>query len=363
MKRTLLALFVTLLAVLTVASAGLSAQEPMVPSVFVVTDPMAASLRLDDQPRAETTPVLLRGLKPGNHKLVVFKEGFQASHLEFTVTEGKTTVVTVPLAPDSIVAVFPANPQFEVAGASRGTSGLQFRLPAGRYDLATRGTTVGAQPVFGDEALLTLAPWLGAGLATVAAGSAAIDLYLMSQNSGGVTPFTPVLWVSLGVELAWHWALADRHARWEKTKLPTFAPVAQEGAEKAEFAGPLAERAAQLLADGDLAGSEVLWSRLVRDYPEAAEVPGAWFRLARIHALKGERALASGEYRMVAETLQDPEWFDRAHKALADFALADGQTEEALYHLHQMAFADGYFDPAEIQLQIEELTKEAAGAH
>jgi hypothetical protein len=329
---------------------------------------MAASLRLDDQPRAEKTPVLLRGLKPGHHKVVVYKAGYDAQTLDFEVPaaappSGKVVVLNLSLAPDSVVALFPANPMLQVAGSSRSTLGLQFRLPAGRWDLTTQGTTVKAEPVFGDEAMLTVAPWVGVGLLSLAAVATVFDAGGLFGAAPTFSPSTAVLWTALGGDLAWWWALADRKGRWEREKVPTFEPVAQEGAEKAEFAGPLAARAGEFLQSGDLANAEALFGRLVRDYPEAVEVPGAWFRLARIHNLKGERELARGEYRLVAETLQDPEWYDRAHRALADLAVADGHYDEALYHLHQLAYADGFFDPADIQAQIDELSALAGGTH
>jgi hypothetical protein len=346
-----------LLAALVLSLAGVGAQEVLAPSLFVATDPLGANLRVDDQPRSETTPVLLRGLGTGVHQLLVYKAGYRAERLTVTIVAGKTASITITMAPDSVVAAFPANTVLEIAGSNRSTTGLQFRLPGGRYDLSTEGTTVKAEPVFEDEALLTLAPWLGLGLVSVAAGSAGIDLYFKSQNWGGLTPFTPLLWASAAVELAWYWALSDRRTRWEKSRMPTYGPLAQEGAEKAVFSTALAERANLLLSEGDLVGSEAVLSRLVHEYPEAYQVPGAWFRLARIHALKGERELAQGEYRLVAETLQDPEWYDRAHKALADFALADAQPEKALYHLRQLTFVDGYFEPAVIAAQIDELVK------
>jgi hypothetical protein len=362
MKQLLFLLLFTML------MTGGMAQEVLAPSVFVVTSPMGASLRVDDAPSAEKTPVLVRGLKKGFHRIVVYKDGFLPSTLEVTVINDKAAVLNVALVPDSVVAVFPADPKFEVAGANRSTMGLQFRLPAGRYDLQTRGDTVYAEPVFPDEGLVGLAPWLGVGLGLAAVGSTVFDLTAPTSATNGTTRpkvsmFTPTLWLALAVELGWHWALADREARWQKAKIPVFSPVAQEGAEKAEFAGPLAARAAALLDNGDLSGASALLARLVRDYPDAAEVPGAWFRLARIHALGGERELARGEYRLVAETLQDPEWFDRAHKTLADMAIADGQTEEAVYHLRQMAFADGFFAPSDIQAQIAGLTTAAEGTH
>ena len=338
-------------------SAGLGAQEVLAPSVFISTDPLGAHLRLDDQPRKETTPVLLRGLGAGVHQLVVYKAGYRSERLRVTIVAGKTATITVSMAPDSVVAAFPANTLLEIAGSNRSTTGLQFRLPSGRYDLSSEGSTAKAEPVFADEGLMTLAPWLGLGLTTLAAGSTAIDLYLMSQNTGTLTPITPALWVSAVVEMAWYWALSARQTRWNQARVPTFGPLTQEAAEKAEFSTTLAERANLLLADGNLEGSEALLSRLVREYPEAYGVPGAWFHLARIHSLKGERELARGEYRLVAETLQDPEWYDRAHKALADFALAEGQPEQALYHLQQLTFADGYFEPPVIQAQIDELSK------
>ena len=338
------------------AVSPVTSQEALWPSVFLETVPLGASVRLDNTARAEKTPVLLRGLKDGRHTVVLYKAGFRSQTLTFDVNRKRVTVVRQSLEPDSVVAAFPANPKFQSFGGAQDTLSRQFRLPAGRYLLGTTDTTVSAAPVFVDEPLTVLAPWLSWGLFTAAAVSSGADAWGMTQYQLGLSPATPLLLTAAAEGVLWTWALGAREKRWDKERAAVASPLD----EKAEFSGPLAGRAEALQSQGNLDGAAQLYGQLVRDYPEAAEAPEAWFRLARIHALKGERELARGQYRLVAETLQAAALFDRAHKALADLAEADGNFSEASYHVAQIAFADNFFERSFVEAELKRLAEALA---
>jgi hypothetical protein len=317
------------------------------PSVFVDSEPLGSRILLDGQLLAERTPVLLRGLKPGNHTISLWHEGFHKKDQTLVLTEDKVPVVEVALAPDSAVLAFPANSQVTDPEGSHPTDGKQFRYPAGTYQVLG-ADAVTFTPVFPDEGLLTAAGWGLVVLSGAAALATVSDIYHVSTRwVDHPSEITAALWVSALFELPWYGALAGRKARFLRDSAPQITALP----ERLDQAKTLFDDGESALQSGELAQAETLLSRLVKEFPESQLVPGAWFRLARIHSVTGRKNLALGEYRLVAETYPQAAYHDRARKALADLYEASGEPVKAIENLDKMVLTDDFFDKADIEVQ------------
>lgn len=330
------------------------AQPPGRPSVFVDSEPLGAWIAIDGVLRPERTPTLLRDLSPGSHRIEVGKDGYLTLVRTVSVGEG-VPVTALNLPPASVVLAFPGTRTL-ISPDGQSASGRQFRFSPGLYDLTPAEDSLGVLPVFPDEALLSTAGWSLALLAASATAATASDIWHIRTGwAEHPSNLTLGLWVSSVLDLTWYLSVQGRKARFVRETAPLRTP----GPEFPDLAADLFLQGEDSLLSGDLETAAAAFGRLVRESPESRLVPGAWFRLARIHAVTGRRDLAVGEYLLAAETYPQAEYHDRARKALADLLEAAGDPVQALRHLESMVLTDGFFDPADIETQKARLTREA----
>lgn len=282
--------------------------------LFVDTQPMGAQIRIDGVLQGVTTPARFTSLPPGKHTVTVGKPGF-TSVTQTVTLESTPMVVEVDLPAQSVVLAFPQTERLSTPAVSFGTPGHQFRFPEGTYRLEGGPNGPVVTPVFPDEGLLAVTGWGLALLATTAVASSALDVWHM--NRGWVdhpSVITIGLWASTLIELPWYFAVQTRKAKFLRDTVPLGSPLP----EVPPLTTQTFAQAEEALDAGDLAQAEALLARLVADDPESRLVPGAWFRLARIHAATGRRELALGEYRIVADLLPQAAYYERARQAIAD---------------------------------------------
>jgi len=326
---------------------AISAQYGGKPSMFLDTDPMGARIYLDGNLLSARTPTLLRGLTVGLHQLSLWHDGYHQRDLTVDVVDGKVPDITASLKPESAVLAFPADTHVVDSSGVHDTSGRQFRYPDGRYDL-TSGETVALKPVFPDEGLLEVAGWAAFLLSTAAAVSIGSDIYHISAGwMDHPSEVSLALTLSTFFELPWYGALVTRKKTFDRAMAPQITPTP----EHLDQARDLFDEGDTALQSGDLAKAEPLFARVVKEFPESRRVPGAWFRLARIHLVTGRRELAAGEYRLVADTYPQAAYYDRARKALADLYEAAGDKARAVESLDSLVYNDGFFDPADVAAQ------------
>jgi len=348
------------LLILLLGAPALTAEGVAAPSVFVDTDPVGARLAVDGVVQPEGTPVLLRGLAPGNHRLAVWKDGYRTTYRTVEVTAGAVAAVELSLPPESALLSFPQTAVVRDGLGTMEAEGRQFRVPTGSYSLTTEDGGLQLTPAFPDEGLRVAAGWGLGLLATASVASAASDVWHVSTGwSYSPTMVTAGLLAATLLELPWYLAIEGRKARF----LREASGKSLLAAEFPPLASGLSTQADQALESGDLAAAEAALTQLVTGAPESRLVGSAWFRLARIHAVTGRRSLALGEYRLVADTYPQPETFDRSRKALADLLEAEGRPAEALAQLEQMTGSGDLFDPADLETQKTRLQAAVEAAH
>lgn len=321
-------------------------------SVFVDTEPMGARIEVDGRLVPEATPALLRGLAPGPHTLSLWHEGYALAVRSVTVGPGPVPVVEVDLPPGSMVLAFPEVPAIADGTGALGTAGRQFRFPEGTYKLAEGGGAARFTPAFADEGLLAVAGWALVLVAGASAVSAASDAYQITTGwADHPSLLTAALAGTAVLELPWYLSLSGRKARFLKDTSPVAGPLA----ENLDQTQDLWDKGEAALETGDLAEAEPFFSRLVRAHPDSRLVPGAWFRLAKIHSITGRKDLAAGEYRLVAVTYPQAAYYNRARKALADLDEAAGDPVHALENLDALV-PDDLFAQADLDAQRTWLT-------
>jgi hypothetical protein len=329
------------------------AEAPAPASVFIDTNPLGARIQLDGRLLTEETPALLRGLGSGKHTVSLWKDQFGQVTQTFVVSEGRVAQVDADLPPDSIVLAFPENTQVTDGQESRETKGDQFRYPKGTYTFSLDQETLRLTPIFPDEPLVSLAGWSLAFLAAGATAMTVSDAYHIQTNwTNHPSSLTIGLLSATILDAAWFAALQGRKARFLKETVGTTSPLPSQ----IDSPQPTFDAGEASLQTGGLAKAEELFTRVVREYPTSQLVPGAWFRLARIHSVTGRRDLALAEYRLVAETYPQAAYYDRARQALANLYEAAGKPADALESLNLMVLNDNFFDKADIEAQKARLS-------
>ncbi|NNM67258.1 MAG: PEGA domain-containing protein, partial [Spirochaetales bacterium] len=317
-----------------------------------------ALLRVDGRPLKLQTPVLLTDLKPGEHHFELLKAGYRTWSRRLPLTLGHVVSVPVRLEPDTSTLAFPEDQRLLLGGQSARTENKEFRIPDGSYRVRSVGNTVEFAPVFPDQTLLDATVW---SLPVVSTLSILASLGDLSTHDSAGFPFSPTTVTSWGFvvgDVLWSVALNNSKVRFLNDHQLQIDPLPQ--ARRA--AASLFEEGKNALANGRLPQAAEAFAQIVKSYPDAVQTPGAWFYLARLHALEGDRALAKSEFRIDADYLQQANYYDKSCKALADLDQADGELLQAVNRLRSMVFVDPLFTRQEIEAQIQTLENQIKGA-
>jgi hypothetical protein len=356
MNRATFALIPLLLLAPCVARADDAPTAPGKPSVFIDTEPMGARIVLDGVLLTASTPALLRDLKPGSHTVNLTKDGFSPMARDFTVGDG-VPVVQADLPPDSVLLSFPTNPTLTTPSGDAPTAGQQFRFPSGTYALREDNGKAVFEPVFPEQGTLELAGWSLALVSISSGASLASDAWHINQGwTDHPSLLSAALIFTALMELPWFLSINGSKDRFDKTKAPIVTPLPAP----LISADTLFQQGEDALKAGSLDQAVEIFSHFARDFPSSHLTPGAWYRIARIHAVTGRRELALGEYRLVADNFPQAAYHDRARKALADLYEAAGKPQDALAQLDLMVLGDGVFSKDDIDAQRTRLLGKGA---
>jgi len=334
-----------LLALLLLAATSVRAEvAPKVASaaLFVVSDPLRATVFLDGSVLAAQTPLLLRALPAGRHSVLLHKEGYREVRVDVQLAAGETHTVSATLAPLEIAFTFPDAGEIAVAGEVRPAK-APIGLPGGTYAVGRAGARVTIRPVYPGagaiSALDILAP-----VAALAGGlSAAQDIIYGRGSAWLFSPLTITSFAlaagALGLEIAFR---IDRF-RWQAAFRSS---VGREP--PAETEAELRDRAERELEQGRLDEAVASLLRHVELYPDSPLVPGSLYQIGKIQQIQGEVSLAAATLRRVA-SYPMPELFDKATKSLADLLLAQEDFSGAIQALDSLVMVDPLYTLEEIQ--------------
>lgn len=298
--------------------------------LYVVTSPFGARITLDGALLDRPSPLLLRGLPPGAHRLHVEKPGFYPADLEFSLPG--ETLVRVELLPRTAL-VYVEGPEPEGAvdpGVARRVS-----APSSLLGVGSKGSSLG--PLFPAQGLLdgvnfALPLFLGlTGVLTLR------EIYSPRDSSLIISPELAASALIGGGLLGWDIGLRVKKSRY----LAAASEVPASWKDLALAAELRFEAAGAALRGANFDEALARFEELARDYPESSIAPKSLFESARILFLKGDAEGAKAAYRRVLDDYPLPELHDRAAKGLADCLLAAGDREGALRELEELTY-DGY---------------------
>ena len=93
-----------------------AAQNLTTGSVSVASSPQGADLYIDNQLRG-ITPATIGDVQPGDHSILVRKQGYQDASISLSIPGGRTTEVTIPMVPLPAATTAAAGPLFALIAA------------------------------------------------------------------------------------------------------------------------------------------------------------------------------------------------------------------------------------------------------
>ncbi len=311
-------------------------------TLFISTDPMGAVVVLDGKPLPKTTPVLLRGVKPGKHRLAITRLGYRTVTQTFTATAGKVDAITVDLRGNFISPVLPRNESLAFKGRLYPYSSHYYEIPAGDYSISRDGNTIAFTPIFPGQDALTFfniaAPIL-VGLSAVATVDTVFSTNSNPDWGGAVVSYLATA-LSISIDISLHIQKSRYINTFAITPVPRgLSTVAQRY-----------DKASELLAQGDLTDAADQYVAVVEQPQDSTYYPLSLYQLGRIHLIQGNVMLATAELRLIVDKYPLPEIYDKACKSLADIADQQSDYKAAVGYLDRMVF----YDPLYPQSQIDQ---------
>ena len=357
-----IAILSTVLILALVLTAPATGQEAGADSgLFVSSAPIRAEVTLDGTPIG-TTPLLVRGLSPGDHQLTIIKPGYLRTSTIVTIADGEFEQFTAALEPSVFVGAFAAA-ETVVAGTTYSRQDARLILPAGTYEFSQSGTRLSLDPVYPNESALR-----GLRVATpivvVAAVIATVEDLIVQDSARSYftsyfpSPATFAAWTAAAASSGFLIALnRDREqyeARTVVQELETTLTDAE--AERYYLDG---ERA---LEAGNLGTALTNYMRVVVDGGDSEYVPLALYKGARIYTISGEGSLALPLFQLLVRDYPVPETYDRSLKSIADLQTANGNYDDAIRSLQEMVFVDDLYDRDGIINDIEAIRALQSGS-
>jgi hypothetical protein len=331
--------FVLLLASITAAWA----QQPA--NLFLNSVPIGARVRTQGALSGGKTPLLLRGLDPGNHRFVVRKEGYLAREVEIGLSPGQTSVLVIDLVEEGISSAFPEDDSVVVLNREQEAGERIFYFERGSFAISREQGRVYVDPLFPQQRLID-GLHIAIPIMLLFSGLLTADAVLSPSDSEW--PLPPAVLAAHGLTLSMVGVdIALNLKKRKQLQAYSFSTRRQE--QTLASARSLYAESEQDLESGSLQEAMNGYTRLVSSFPDSPLVSQALYRMAGIHYLRGENDSAIALYRLIVQEYPVAELYDKCQKTLADLLVQARRYEESIEHLDEMVYLDPLYSPGEIE--------------
>jgi tetratricopeptide (TPR) repeat protein len=341
LKRTLLVLY-CLVPLLTLLA---SDSQPQGSILFINTSPIRARVILDGKELAERTPLLVRSVEQGAHKVQIIKEGYSDYSASFSLSQGEKKTIELELKRSFFHQSFPGETTILLNREEEPSKDEIFLFQQGQYDIRRTDDRLAVASRYPEQAMID-----GLNLAVP------ISLFLSGVLTAGEIlfpsnvnrPFSPIVITShaisltlISLDVAFH-IRKNRFMRSNPYEVRT-----KRGLQPAQEYYRLGER---YLAEEKMDAALDAYSRALAVDSDSSLLAPALYKIAKIHHIKGETAMALSEYTALVNDYPTSQLYDKARKSLADLCLTQDRFEDSLRHLDSMVYIDPLYSEQEIDL-------------
>lgn len=310
-------------------------------ALYVCGDPLGARVLVDGSPLERPTPVLVRSLQPGSHRVQLQLSGYRDEVVDVLLDAGAAAIVSPTLRRVGFAAGFPGEASLLIGGEEHPAAGRAWSFAPGSYSFSRRADgRLAVKPSFRHQRLadaLAIAIPVFLGFATYLTADAVIN----PPDSGWAVPPAvitthAVTTAMIGVEV-WLQVKKQRF-------LESFAMETRTENDPA-FEQQTYDEGTRLLQLGSVAEARAAFGRIE---PGGRLYPHALYKITSIHVTSGAHQQALEGFDRIAAEYPLPDLYDRSLKGAADVLLLLGRFSESLDRLAAMTFADRMYSREEI---------------
>ncbi len=309
--------------------------------LFVSSDPYGARVTVDGTPVERPTPVLLRSLAPGRHRVGLQRPGYDSREVEVSLQEGTVEIIAPLLPRVAFAAGFPGEPTVVLGKEERRTEGRLWTLAPGSYSFSRqKDGRLAVVPRFPHQ---RLADALGVALPIFLGFATYLTVDAIANPPDSSLPVPPAVMAThvvtaamIGAEI---WLQVKKQEFLDSFTVETWAE-SDPALEQQTY-----DQGMQLLQLGSLAEARAAFGRI---QPVARLYPEALYKITSIHVTGGAFEQALEGFDRIASEYPLPDLYDRSLKGAADLLLRLGRYSESLDRLAAMTFADRMYSREEI---------------
>ncbi|GAG22272.1 unnamed protein product, partial [marine sediment metagenome] len=145
-----------LLLLLITMAAGAYAQDsdPQNSLLFITSSPMGASVILDGNLLIEQTPLLLKTLAAGKHRLKISKEGFKEHTLKLDIAAGEIASLNIEFERGYFSPSFTEEKNIVIHKTNEDTGERLFNIQEGTYNIRRKKDILEIKPQFPQQGLI-----------------------------------------------------------------------------------------------------------------------------------------------------------------------------------------------------------------
>jgi hypothetical protein len=326
--------------------------------LFVNSSPLGAAVAIDGRDLDGRTPLLLRDLEPGRHRLELEKEGFQTRSLEIGLASGEAQVVAIDLPEQGISVGFPAEGDIVLDGTTTAARDRIFYFGQGSFSIVREQGVVHVDPRYPQQRLIDA---LNITIPIMLVFSTLLTVDAVSNPPATGWPIPPGVLASNGITLSMI-GLDIGLNLYKRRQMQSYSSTARSAEANQQVARNLYAEAEQLLELEKLDEALEGYAELMRIQPDSPLLPMSLYRIGSIRYLRGENAAAVLDFESITRDYPVAELYDRCQKNLADLMLLVKQFESSLEHLDDMVFVDPLYSREEIAFYRESVLEAWARA-
>lgn len=333
-KTTLLLLLITL-----AAEAYAQNSAPQNSLLFITSSPLGARVILDGNLLIEQTPLLLKTLSAGKHRIKISKEGFKEHTLKLKIAAGEIASLNIELERGYFSPSFTEEKNIVIHRTNEDTGERLFNIQEGTYKIRRKKDVLEIKPQFPQQGLINA---LNLSIPITLSFSALLAIKDLLYPKDQILKFSPATISSFSVNIAMIGIDAILWLRRGKFK-KTFSFTHEDLSSSESMAKTHYEEGENMLASSKLNEALHFYSIIINNYRETIYVPLSLYKIAKIHYIMGRYSLAALEFQLIIDRYPLAELYDKAQKDLAGVFVRQELYEPGIEQLDEMVLFDPLF--------------------
>ncbi len=322
--------------------------------MFISSSPTGAGVKIDGTKIEGTTPLLLKKLVPGKHKIEIVKNGYdnyfttvETSKKEIKYIKPKLNAITVSIEihdEDTIL----------LNGIEIKNTGTPLKLPSGKYDIYREDNILYIDPIYPKQKRINVLNVFVPTLFLLSGGLTIGELVDGNRKDNDkMSFFSPLTTITYSATLSL--LITDIVLHKKKIKyLETYSVTVRSLGAGGDSANDHYQKAQEFLTLNKRDKALEYYKLIINDFSDSLLMPEALYKVAKIYKIEGKNKLAIAKLKLILREFPAPEVYDKACNMMAEL---QNSKEKKVFYLKKMVFYDPLFSKQEIQKEIKLLTE------